>query len=110
MDQLVNIPTIASGAALTVSIGSFVYLNNKISNIEDNLTGITDRFASFILKINEHDEHDKIFMNKINEMRYISENIRKLNEDFSNLKSELSDTFDKWSEVRGTLPRKKLII
>lgn len=85
-NRLMTVETITSVGALTISIGSFLYLNNRVNTSEDSLKVSSDKLNSIILKLNSVDDQGIISSSKIKE---ILTSLGDFRSDFDSLKEGL---------------------
>ena len=90
MDQIMKIEVLASIGALAISTGSFVYLNNKVSLTEESLKSFSEKFNTMIYKINDLDDKNRISKVGLDELK---ESLSKFNNNFTELKSDMTDNF-----------------
>jgi len=96
MDQILKVESIAAGGALIISAGSFWYLNNKLSENDDKLKILVERFSQMVAKIHQNDEDIKLAKTKyvdMDSLNKIKNDLNMISNNFSSLTNEINDTF-----------------
>ena len=99
MDSLTKPEMLLSGGAIILVGGTTWYLNSRINTFEETLQQLTDRFGVMISRIHQHDDDVKITKVKLTEIESFSSHLKKIQEEFKELKATLGNEFNNIEEL-----------
>lgn len=108
MDTFTKPEMLLSGSAILLVGGSTWYLNSRINTFEETLHQLTDRFATMVSRIHQHDDDVKITKSKLTDIESFSNHLKRIQDEFKELKESLNDEFRNIEDLMNKQNKKVL--